>query len=313
MDNLANLSELKQQMAEADMKLKEKQKNLKELRAAEKEVKELNAEAIVEIQMIEKQLLEKEFELKEIEAEKNIRSQDAKFSLLMEELKKRQRGFLGQFFELIKPINPKYDLAVKVSLTKCLRFLVVDTAQTAKYVTEFLKEKGLQRDLLILENMPDSIRKNSNQISQIKLKELGGEFVLDRIDVSRKNDGLVQKAVDYFVADKIVCKDFDTVIKLQRQGQCRNIVTLDGIEYRQGMISGGTHSQNIFNINLGQYELDRDIKKLTDQIKKLSDKLDDLKLKNKDNLANEARTHKEINNLEFEIDNLQQTKANIDQ
>jgi chromosome segregation ATPase len=66
----------------------------------------------------------------------------------------------------------------------------------------------------------------------MRLKELGGEFVLDVIDVSRKNNGLVQKAVDYFIGDKIVCKDFETVIKLQRNGHCKNIVTLDGIEYR---------------------------------------------------------------------------------
>lgn len=72
-----------------------------------------------------------------------MRSQDAKLIQILDELKKRQRGYLGQFYELIKPINKKYETAVKVSLKKCLRFLVVDTAETSKYVTEFLKEKGL--------------------------------------------------------------------------------------------------------------------------------------------------------------------------
>lgn len=33
---------------------------------------------------------------------------------------------MGQLFELIKPINKKYELAVKVSLTKCLKYMVVD-------------------------------------------------------------------------------------------------------------------------------------------------------------------------------------------
>ena len=147
----------------------------------------------------------------------------------------------------------------------------------------------------------------------MKLKELGGEFVLDIIDVSRKNNGLVQKAVEYFVSDKIVCKDFDTVIKLQREGQsCKNIVTLDGIEYKQGMISGGTHSQNLFNINLGSYELDKDIKKLTDQIKRLSDKLDSQKFANKDNLSKENKFRREVDNTEIEIERLKQTKESVE-
>lgn len=95
------------------------------------------------IKRVEGQLLEKEFELREIENDKQIRSQDAKLIQILDELKKRCRGYLGQFYELVKPINKKYDLAVKVSLVKCLKYLVVDTAATSRYLIDFLKEKGL--------------------------------------------------------------------------------------------------------------------------------------------------------------------------
>lgn len=44
---------------------------------------------------IEKQLLEKEFELKEIENEQNIRDHDSKTAQVLEELKKRCKGYLG--------------------------------------------------------------------------------------------------------------------------------------------------------------------------------------------------------------------------
>ena len=98
--------------------------------------------------------MEKEFELKEVEKEKQVRSQDAKLMQILEELKKRCKGYLGQFYELMKPINKKYDVAVKVSLTKCLKFLVVDTVQNSRYVTDFLKEKGLMKEILTLENLP---------------------------------------------------------------------------------------------------------------------------------------------------------------
>ena len=43
----------------------------------------------------EKALLEKEIELKEIENEKQIRSNDTKVNQALEELKKRNKGYLG--------------------------------------------------------------------------------------------------------------------------------------------------------------------------------------------------------------------------
>ena len=58
-------------------------------------------------------------------------------------------------YELVKPNNPKYDIAVKVSLKKCLRYLVVDNAASSKIVNEFLLEKQIVKDVLILENVPD--------------------------------------------------------------------------------------------------------------------------------------------------------------
>lgn len=61
----------------------------------------------------------------------------------MEELKRRCRGFYGQFFELIKPISKKYELAAKVALLPHLRYLIVDTVENSKLVVDFLKEKGL--------------------------------------------------------------------------------------------------------------------------------------------------------------------------
>lgn len=50
-----------------------------------------------------------------------------KLAQILDELKKKCKGYLGQFYELIKPNNPKYDVAVKVSLAKTLRYLVVDS------------------------------------------------------------------------------------------------------------------------------------------------------------------------------------------
>ena len=69
-----------------------------------------------QLQSVEKQLLEFSFELSEIESEKSVKTQDLKVQQALKELKSRCRGYQGQFFELVKPINSRYDIAVKVSL-----------------------------------------------------------------------------------------------------------------------------------------------------------------------------------------------------
>ena len=112
--------------------------------------------------------METEFELKEIENDKDIRTQDAKLHQMLQELKRRCKGYHGQLFELIKPINQKYDTAVRVALRKHLRYLVVDTVETSKYCTEFLKEKGLSKELMVLENVPQP--KDNTKVSNQFLK-----------------------------------------------------------------------------------------------------------------------------------------------
>jgi chromosome segregation ATPase len=145
-------------------------------------------------------------------------------------------------------MNARYDIAVKVALTKCLRYLVVDTVHSSRYVTEYLKDKGIQKDVLVLENMP-SQRDKKNKISAQALQKYNAQFLCDVIDVARKAN--IQKAVDYFVRDKIVCASFENAVSLQRETKCTNIVTLDGTEFKQGMVSGGQHTSNIFNLSLG--------------------------------------------------------------
>ena len=152
-------------MQEMDKQEKEKSAKLTELRSCYNKAMQNNKGTKEQIQRTESALLEKEFELKEVEMDKQLRTQDAKLMQVLDELKKRCRGYLGQFYELVKPINRKYDVAVKVSLTKCLKFLVVDTVQTSEYVTEFLKEKGLMKEVMVLENVPQQFERSKNQIS----------------------------------------------------------------------------------------------------------------------------------------------------
>ena len=82
----------------------------------------------------------------------------------------------------MKPINPKYDIAVKVALSKCLKLLVVDTAASAQIVNEFLREKQIIRDVLILENVPD---RPFNRGLQLKLEGTSASPIYDVIEMTR--------------------------------------------------------------------------------------------------------------------------------
>ncbi len=199
-------------------------------------------------------------------------------------------------YELIKPINSKYDIPVKVALSKSLKFMIVDTPQSAEYCTEFLKEKGLFKDLVVLQNVPEK------QVNQGTKRLIGnqGELIYDVIEISRKHTNL-DKAVRYFLGDKVVCKDFDLAVKLQGLG-VRDIVTEEGTEFKQGMISGGAH-QNIFNLNFGTFKLDSDWRKLFEVIKKLDEELQVVRQQEKeDNYAHEQQ--REVAQIEAEVENL---------
>lgn len=122
----------------------------------------------------------------------------------MKELKSRCRGYLGQFYELIKPINATYDIAVKVAMQKCLKLLVVDSEEAATICNEFLKEKNISKDLLVLSNVPD--RPFAKGL-QAKLHDTSAQLIYDVIECSRQNNHL-ERAVRYFSGSKVCVKDF---------------------------------------------------------------------------------------------------------
>lgn len=68
------------------------------------------------------------------------------------------------------------------------------------------------------------------------------------IEIPRSELAL-DKAIRYFVGDKVFVKDFQSAAELQKRG-VTDIVTEEGTLFNRGMISGGSH-QNIFKLTLG--------------------------------------------------------------
>lgn len=79
--------------------------------------------------------------------------------------------------------------------------------------------------------MPEP-KKFSANLTRDALRNFGASFLVDAVEVTRKHDGLVMKAVEYFVGEKVFCDSFDTAIKLQRSLNCRSIVTSEGTELK---------------------------------------------------------------------------------
>ena len=99
-----------------------------------------------EVNAKEKEALLLKGEIAALEEEKEIRREEKKIKEALEELKKYQKGYYGFFYELIHPIQNKYEIAIKVALQNILKMIVVDSIDVAQKVDEFLSEKGLYLD-----------------------------------------------------------------------------------------------------------------------------------------------------------------------
>jgi chromosome segregation ATPase len=80
---------------------------------------------------------------------------------------------------------------------------------------------------------------------QQKLTGTQALLVYEVIEVPR-SEPMLERAVRYFVGDKVVCKDFKQASSLQQKG-VKEVVCEDGTCFTKGMISGGQH-QNIFKL-----------------------------------------------------------------
>ena len=91
----------------------------------------------------------------------------------------------------------------------------------------------------------------------------------------------------------------------------KEIVTYDGTEFKQGMISGGNHG-SVFNVNLGTSQLDSSISELVDKIQRLEREHARLKQELEEDVTDkEARTVKQVTNIELELESLREKKQAV--
>lgn len=82
--------------------------------------------------------------------------------------------------------------------------LVVDSEEAASICNEFLKEKNISKDVLVLPNVPE---KQFAKGIHAKLQGHHAQLIYEVVEVSRQSN-MLDKAVRYFCGDKVCVKDF---------------------------------------------------------------------------------------------------------
>ena len=192
----------------------------------------------------------------------------------------------GFLFELIKPLQKKFELPIKVSLLRYLDYLIVENYETSVKVSEFLQNNEINCDVLVLENIP-----KVKEVDQTKRLKVGseGNFIYDLIESKKKS---VENAIKFFLKDLILCQP-ENIPTLRERG-FRKFITEDGTVYRKNNISGGNY-KNLERYNFiykTKEESDKIIEQLKKDIDKLSEELKNIMLdqeKNEEDLKNQKK------------------------
>ncbi len=111
-------------------------------------------------------------------------------------------SFRGELCSLISAVKPEYDLAIKIALGPALHYLIVDDAEGAKRCNSLLRERGLARDVLILENIPERNLGASTNSLRNKLGNLG-HLIFDVVKI-QPNIPRLDAALLYLLRGKVV-------------------------------------------------------------------------------------------------------------
>ena len=209
----------------------------------------------------------------------------------------------GFLFELIKPLQKKFELPIKISLLKYLDYLVVENYETSVKASEFLQNNEINCDVLVLENIP-----TVKEVDQAKRLKVGaeGNFILDLIESKKKS---VENAIKYFLKDLILCKP-ENISSLREKGFYK-FITEDGTVYRKNNISGGNY-KNLERFNFiykSKEENDKKIVELKKDIDKFSEDLKNIMLEQEKN-EEEIRTQKKFFEEEKEYELLKNELVN---
>ena len=264
------LEKIKENLEHKQKKIKEMKKNYENNEKTKEELSQKNIKITSEI----------ESKLTEL-SNFNIENNESKRRKKIGEFMSKNDKVYGFLFELIKPLQKKFELSIKVSLLRYLDYLVVENYETSVKVSEFLQNNEINCDVLVLENIP-----KVKEVDQTKRLKVGseGNFIYDLIESKKKS---VENAIKFFLKDLILCKPEN--IAILRSRGFRNFITEDGTVYRKNYISGGNYK------NLDRYNFIYKTKEESDKIiSQLKKDIDDLSEELKEVMIQQEKNEDEL-------------------
>lgn len=157
-----------------------------------------------------------------------------------------QPGFFGEISELLHA-DPKYALAVGVFLEPILDYWVVDSAETACKVGQFLKQNLLNKSVLVLNDCPKLKEKDLVQ-ARVEVGPFG-VLLADVLSIKNAPQAL-SEFVNYRVNGVAIFDNVRNASERVRQGiKITGALTLDGNLLKKRSIEGAGSRQQ-FSLKL---------------------------------------------------------------
>lgn len=219
------------------------------------------------------------------------------------EQKEKEKGIIGVVADIIQ-VEAKYETAIETALGGNIQNIVTDNEETAKHMIGFLKQNRLGRATFL---PLTSITKPQEFKNPEALKEKGVIGMADELVGTEEEYRNVAKAM---LGRIVVVDNVDNAVKIARKFDYGiRMVTLEGeLLVPGGAISGGAfkNNSNLLGRRREMDELEKKVKKLSEDIKTYNRKIEDTKSK-----RNKLRMDLEALKTEMQRKSIEQNTARL--
>lgn len=219
------------------------------------------------------------------------------------EQKEKEKGIIGVVADIIQ-VEAKYETAIETALGGNIQNIVTDNEETAKHMIGFLKQNRLGRATFL---PLTSITKPQEFNNPEALKEKGVIGMADELVGTEEEYRNVAKAM---LGRIVVVDNVDNAVKIARKFDYGiRMVTLEGeLLVPGGAISGGAfkNNSNLLGRRREMDELEKKVKKLSEDIKTYNQKIEDTKSK-----RNKLRMDLEALKTEMQRKSIEQNTARL--
>ena len=219
------------------------------------------------------------------------------------EQKEKEKGIIGVVADIIQ-VEAKYETAIETALGGNIQNIVTDNEETAKHMIGFLKQNRLGRATFL---PLTSITKPQEFKNPEALREKGVIGMADELVGTEEAYRNVAKAM---LGRIVVVDNVDNAVKIARKFDYGiRMVTLEGeLLVPGGAISGGAfkNNSNLLGRRREMDELEKKVKKLSEDIKTYNQKIEDTKSK-----RNKLRMDLEALKTEMQRKSIEQNTARL--